>query len=183
MFHTNRWAAAFVALAGEDARALACLNALVPPVKAISGALFGHAASRQLEMLLKESAEAAGFSGTGAQYAIRFIALLVEKNRFGHIDSILLAIEEMFDRQSGVPDVILESAAPLDGAFREEAARRIAALYGTEKINLKTRLIPELLGGYRLRSGGFYIDASLRGQIEELKSGLEAAYITPSAGV
>jgi F0F1-type ATP synthase delta subunit len=37
--------------------------------------------------------------------------------------------------------------------------------------------MPELLGGYRLRIGGFYIDASLKGQVEKMTSDLETAVL------
>ena len=179
MFRANRWAAAFVGLAGNDPEALSCLKALIPPVKAIPGALFGHASSRRLALLLQESAEAAGFAGQSAAYAIRFIALLVEKNLFGHIDSIMARVEELFDQQAGVLDVTAESASPMDDAFQDELRRKIADLGGAAKVNLKIKLVPELLGGYRLRFRGFYVDASVKGQMEKMKASLEAAALVP----
>ena len=33
---------------------------------------------------------------------------------------------------------------------------------------MKIKLVPELIAGYCLRIGGFYIDASLRGQLEKM---------------
>ena len=177
MFHVNRWAAAFVAMAGENPEALACLKALVPPVKAIPGTLFGYSDSRRLEKLLRDGAKTASFSGTDIEYAIRFIALLVEKNRFMYVDSILQKIEGLFDRQNGVLAVTVESASELDSVFKEELRQQIKDISGAAKVNLETRLVPELLGGYRLRFGGFYVDASLKGQLEKMKADLAAAVL------
>ena len=175
MFHGNRWAAAFVNMTGAAPEALACLKALVPPVRAIPGALFGYSVSRRLGKLLLESADIAGFSGASINYAIRFITLLVEKNQFRHIDSIMVKIEELFDRHNGVLAVIAESASEPDSAFKEELERQIKDISGAAKVTVKTRLVPELLGGYRLRFGGFYVDASLKGQAERMKADLAAA--------
>ena len=183
MFHTNRWAAAFVALADGKPEAFACLKALVPAVKAAPGALFGRPASRRLEKLLAECADAAGIAQPAVTYAIRFITLLVEKNLFSHIDSILHKIEERFNQQNGILAVTAESAAPLDSAFEDELKRRLREYSGAADVTLKSHLVPELLGGYRLRFGGYYIDASLKGQIESMKAGLEAAALAPVQGV
>jgi F-type H+-transporting ATPase subunit delta len=183
VFHGSRWVDAFVATLGKDAgEGYACLKALVPPLKAIPGGLSGYYISRRLEKLLRDGAAAAGFSGAAVTSAIRFVALLVEKNRFRHIDSILPEIERRLDRQNGVLAVTVESAAALDGGFEQALKKRLAEHCGAASINLKTRLVPELLGGYRLRIGGLYIDASLRGQAESMKADLEAAALECCGG-
>ena len=182
MFHGTRWAAAFVAVSGTEPGALACLKTMAPPIKAVYGA-FGRAAARRLEKLLWESAEAAGFTGADVNCAIRFISLLVEKNLFAHIDSIMHKIEALLDQHNGVLAVTAESASPLDGAFEDELKRRLAQLSGAAQVKLDTHLAPELLGGYRLRFGGFYIDASLKGQIESMKDSLGSAAFVPVQGV
>ena len=176
MFYVNRWTDTFVAIMGKDADAgLACLKAMVKPIKTIPGALFGYSASRRLETLLLESANAAGFSEMSVCYVIRFITLLVENHQFEYIDSIIRSIEALLDKEKGVLNVILESAVDVDGAFEEQLRKALSAYAKTEKVNIKKLLIPELLGGYRIRVGGFYIDASLRGQIEKMKTDLEKA--------
>ena len=178
MFHGFRWANAFVDMLGKDAEeGYACLKALVPPVKAIPGELSGYHTSRRLEKLLQDGAVEAGFSGPSTTHTIRFVALLVEKNRFKYIDVILPEIERRLDSQHGALAVIVESPAALDSDFEQALKRRLAERYGATSINLKTRLVPELLGGYRLRIGGVYIDASLRGQAERMKADLAAAVL------
>jgi ATP synthase F1 delta subunit len=172
VFHGDRWARVFVNCLGENTEAgLVCLKALVTPLKAVSGTLFGFSAARRLEKILKESSIAAADNGT-AEYPIRFICLLVEKKCFRHIDAVLQKIEERLDAQKGLLAVTVESAATIDSSFEENLKQQIMERTGAVGIKMKTVLKPDLLGGYRLRIGGFYVDASLKGQIEKMKIAL-----------
>jgi F-type H+-transporting ATPase subunit delta len=83
-------------------------------------------------------------------------------------------IEGQIFRKNGVLAITAESAAPMENGFEEYLRQRIEEITGAKKIMIKANHVPELLGGYRLRMGGFYIDASLKGQIERMKVGLEA---------
>jgi F-type H+-transporting ATPase subunit delta len=170
MFHVSRWAAAFTGVAGDNAEeGLACLKALVQAVKSAPGGMFGYAAARRLEKALRESASAVN---AGAEYAIRFITLLVEKNGFRHIDTVMQKIEKIIDGWNGILEVTVESVSLPDDALAEELSRQIAARTGAAGIKMNRRAVPELLGGYRLRIGGFYVDASLKGQAEKLTAEL-----------
>ena len=187
MFHVNRWAGVFINVLGENAEeGLGCLKAIIPSVKAIQSALFGYYTALRLGKILRECV--AGFSetdggpGKATEYVIRFIVLLVQKNHFGEIDSVMRRIEERIDEQKGILTVIAESAALPDGAFEEKLQRDLAGRLEAREIKLKTRLVPDLLGGYRLRIGGFYVDASLKGQLEKMKADLEAAVLESAPG-
>jgi F-type H+-transporting ATPase subunit delta len=177
VIHGNRWAAVFITVLGDNAaEGLECLKAMVQPVKTISGALFGYSAARRLEKLLRESADmGADGANVTVEYVIRFITLLVAKNKFKHIDMILQKIEERIDERAGTLEVTLESASPLDSAFEKELMRRIVERTGALNIKMKTQLVPALLGGYRLRAGGLYVDASVKGQVDKMRADLEAA--------
>ena len=192
MFHVDRWAVIFTDLLGENAEAgLDCLKALIPPIKTIPGALFGYSASRQLEKILRESISSIGgassyggasYGGgvpenTPMEYAIRFITLVVEKNHFGDIDSIVYKIEDRINTHKGILVVTVESASPVDGNFAEELRQHIIEKTRSAQVAMKIRQVPELLGGYRLRIGGYYVDASLKGQTEKMKAALEKAVL------
>ena len=188
MFHGDRWAKVFTGALGENTEAgLECLRTLVPVVQTIPGALFGHSAARQLEKMLHESAlKSAGAQDKGAkeavEYSTRFITLLVEKNQFKYIDSVLQHIEAAVNKQKGILDVTAESAIAPDSAFTEELRRMIMQRTGSENIKIKWKLAPELLGGYRLRIGGLNVDASLKGQLKKMKTDLEEAVLAAASG-
>jgi F-type H+-transporting ATPase subunit delta len=196
VFHGNRWAAAFVAALGENAGAgFDCLKAMSQPLKAVSGTLFGYSAARRLEAMLRDAVDVQNEEKNlprsfteeeekdiktpcdsvsfvvknSSEYAIRFICLLVEKNRFRYIDMIIHKIEEYLDAQKGILAVTVESASPLDSIFMEKLTQRIMERLGAAEVKMDTVLVPDLLGGYRLRIGGFYIDASVKGQMEQMK--------------
>ena len=176
MIHGNRWAALFITVLGENAaEGLVCLKAMIQPIKTISGALFGFSAARRLEKLLRESAASQYGANVTVEYVIRFITLLVEKKQLKYVDIILQKIEERIDERDGTLAVIVESASPLDSVLEKELMRRIVERTGAANIKMKTRLVPALLGGYRLRAGGLYVDASVKGQMDKMRAVLEAA--------
>jgi len=177
VFHADRWATAFLTVSGADANeAYLCLKALSAQIKTVHGVFFGHNASAKLEKVLREcvasvpktQAEAA----LATEYAIRFLCLLVEKKAFGRVNLVLQKIEQALNERSGILDVTVETASPVDSGFEQDMARMIKEKTGAADIKLKTRLRPELLGGYLLRIGSHYVDASLKGQLENMAAHL-----------
>jgi len=66
----------------------------------------------------------------------------------------------------------------VDGGFEKELTLMIKEKTGAAGVKMKTRVRPELLGGYLLRIGSHYIDASLKGQLENMAAQLS----TPGLG-
>jgi F-type H+-transporting ATPase subunit delta len=182
MFHAERWAGAFLTVSGANAdEAFVCLKALTANVKTLRGQLFGHSASAKLEKILRECsaassavAEAVTADTAAAEYAIRLLCLLVEKNCFRHVDLLLQKIEQDLNARNGILDVTLETAAAVDSEFKEKLERQIKEKTGASGVKMKIRVRPELLGGYLLRIGSLFIDASLKGQLENMAAQLGA---------
>jgi F0F1-type ATP synthase delta subunit len=165
-----------MAVAGKDAdNTFECLKAIAQPVKSVHGVFFGHNAAAELEKMLRAACGAsAAEPPVAVEYAIRFICLLVEKDCFRYVDVLLSGIEQKLDEQKGIIALSLESASAVDSGFEKELTQTIREKMGAAGVKMKTSVRPELLGGYRLRIGGFYIDASLKGQLAEMKADLEA---------
>jgi len=171
MFHAGRWADAFLSVSGTNANdAFLCLKALSAQMKTVHGVFMGRGFSKKLETILRESAASAQTENAATEYAIRFLCLLVEKKRFKYISLILQKIEQDLDEQNGILEVTVEAAVPVDGDFEKELARMIKEKTGASGVKLKTRVREELLGGYLLRIGSHYVDASLKGQLENLSA-------------
>ena len=100
---------------------MVCLKAMAGPVKTIPGILFGRAAARRLEAMLRQAVCATEHGPApcepDVEYAIRFISLLVEKNHFRDIDLIINCIEEKLDADKGIVRIRLESASAMDTGF------------------------------------------------------------------
>jgi ATP synthase F1 delta subunit len=181
MFHAQRWAETFLGVSGKDANeAFLCLKALCAQIKKPSGVFFGHTASAELEKILRECAASKGNVGEttpAVEYAIRFLCLLIEKNCFRYIDLLFQRIEQNLDAKNGILDIVVESAVSVDAGVEKEFERIIKEKTGAAGVKIKTRVRPELLGGYLLRIGSFYVDASLKGQLESI-----TAYLGKNGG-
>jgi F0F1-type ATP synthase delta subunit len=169
-----------MAVSGANAEgAFECLKAIAVPIKSLRGVFFGHNAAAELEKMLRDAVGAAE-PPVEVEYAIRFVCLLVEKDCLRSIDALLSGIEQKLDERKGIVALSLEAASAVDGDLEKELARTIKEKMGAAGVKMKTSVRPELLGGYRLRfgsyatGGGFYIDASLKGQLAEMKADLEA---------
>jgi F-type H+-transporting ATPase subunit delta len=178
MFPGDRWADAFVKVCGARAgEGLAVLKALAPALSRLPGRVDGEDDARALERMLRAALESAGADSgdTGAEYAIRFVALLVRRGWFRQLDRAVRGVERRVDALGGIVEAELESAAPLDGDIREDLVAALIRRYGAREIRLAVRVVPELLGGYRLRSGSDLVDASVRGQLRRMAGELRAA--------
>jgi F-type H+-transporting ATPase subunit delta len=171
-FHADRWVEAFFAVSGENAEPIFLyLKIIAPRIKSIHGVFFGHGSSVKFEEILMDSVSSAGIKDTSlaaAEYAVRFVCLLIEKNCFRHIDILLSRIEQMLNERKGILDITVETAVPLAGGFEEEMARMIREKTGSAGVKLHTVIRPELIGGYLIRLGSFYIDASFKRQMENM---------------
>jgi F-type H+-transporting ATPase subunit delta len=121
-----------------------------------------------------------GFS-RGAELAASFTALLVKKGRFSALHQIIKEAEKIADERKGILTVVIESVTSPDKTFEEELKQKLLKQQGVwnhpvpKEVRLISRLVPGLLGGYRLRMGSEVFDASLRGQIQSMAAELNAA--------
>ncbi|MDR0554895.1 MAG: ATP synthase F1 subunit delta [Treponema sp.] len=173
MFTAGRWAAAFTGAAGDDAEAaFVFFKGAARQARKIPGAIFGFSASKRFESLIRRAtAETAGMDGPG-EIALRFLILLIRKDGLRHLEEVIRAIEAALDRKNGVVAALVESARPLEEDYQEALKERIKTRTGAAEVKLHVRLVPELLGGCRLRIGSDCFDASLRSQLVKLAAAL-----------
>jgi F-type H+-transporting ATPase subunit delta len=196
MFAPEPWAAAFIntlrSSAGEEASSAAgeasfaagetpfaaaaegleALRALVPVIRRIKGAVAGSVSARRLAGMIRAASIQTG-TDTGVMAAVTgLLVLLIKRNCFDRIDRVNGAIEKLLDQKRGILTVTAESALPLDGETREALKKRLAARTGAGEVRLLTRIVPELIGGCRLRVGSDVIDASLRFQLQKMAGDL-----------
>ena len=165
MFLGDRWADAFMAASGNHAEAgLLVLKALLPPLSRLGGRVSGSGDAGRLERMLRTAAP----PGEGAEYAIRFVTLLVRKGYFAQLGAAVAALEQRLDAKNGVCTVHAESAQPMDADLQEKIKAGLRKRTGAREVRLVSRLVPELLGGYRLRIGAELLDTSLKGQLEKM---------------
>lgn len=111
------------------------------------------------------------FEGKVAPLVVEFLALLVDKGRFGLIGEIATLFDDLSDELQGQLKVKVRTVAPLKPHQRERLLARLKQNMRPQPI-LEEEIDPEILGGMVLRIGDFLIDGSLRGRMRALKESL-----------
>ena len=186
MFAGRAWAEALTnTLEREGCKieeGIEALEIFAPRVSSLRGIAFGSSAAEKLEALLREGLKKAGVSSPAYETALRFIVLMVRKNKFRHIDSVLAEAKKILDVKNRIVRAVVEyAAAPGEDAAGAKSAKfmdesRIKELIkkrsGAVGVEMVVRNNQELLGGYRLRIGDEVIDASVRSQLKKLGNSL-----------
>jgi F-type H+-transporting ATPase subunit delta len=173
MFAAERWARAFMAAcADKKEEGLAVFKAFADYVPRMRiGA--GNPAARRLEAGLK-----AGLGQPlegGSLAACRTALLLVRKGLARHIPAVAREAEKIWETENRIFTVCVESAFPLEAAFTDALRAKIREKTAAREVRLDTRVMPDLIGGCRLRLGTRRFDASLRGQLHKMAADLRAA--------
>jgi F-type H+-transporting ATPase subunit delta len=191
---TGPWVSAFLNALGRDpdaiVRGLALLKLVYPVIGSIQSRSgvepSGMAAAAQLEGMLRAALKEAGGSSAGREaetdeITLRFLLLLVRRGYFGRIEAIVEKIGEELEDLRGFLRVRLESPSPPEEDFKKDLEALLAGKTGAKGVVFEVKIVPELLGGYRLRIGTEIIDASLRALLKNMEADLAALDI-PSRG-
>ncbi|MDR1030300.1 MAG: F0F1 ATP synthase subunit delta [Treponema sp.] len=193
MFSGERWATGFAGSCGVHTEVgFGALKALMPLISAIPGTLAGTHAAKELEGMIRKAlnhvSSESDLSDVGVEYAVRILLLLVKKGYLSHAPELMSALETLLDRQKGILRVTVESAFPVEASFQHRLEAALAGSHtrashtAVKEIKVMVQIVPELLGGYRLRIGSGLIDASLRTQLQQLAQDLHAAPRETAAG-
>jgi F-type H+-transporting ATPase subunit delta len=101
-------------------------------------------------------------------YLRNFLLLLVERRRILLLEGICqqyLALLRQLN-QTVLAEVI--SAVELTEAQQQAVQEKVIAMTNAERVELETKIDPDLIGGVIIKVGSQLIDASLRGQLRRL---------------
>lgn len=99
---------------------------------------------------------------------MNFLKVLIERHRMPVIFRIRTRFEEMWDKVNKLLPVQVTSAIELDPKTLESIGKQIGEQTG-DRIELSSKVDPEILGGIVLRVGNFILDASIRTRLEKLR--------------
>jgi F-type H+-transporting ATPase subunit delta len=99
---------------------------------------------------------------------MNFLEALIERHRMPAIFRIRARFDAMWDDANKLLPVEVTSAVALDPQTVESLGQRIGEQTGN-KIELSSRVDPEILGGIVLRVGNFIMDASIRSRLDQLR--------------
>ena len=114
--------------------------------------------------------------GEGRHQLIRnLFGVLAERRRVMVLPEIPEAFRALARAARGELTGVVESSHELDCVGHGEARRIAKELSGGQTVELSFKVVPELLGGVRLRIGNTLYDGSLKTQLEDLQDRLLSA--------
>lgn len=101
------------------------------------------------------------------------IKILVEYGRLSILPEIHSAFEALKAQDEGTLDATIVSAAKISAAETKDLVKRLEAKFG-KKIEAIVSVDPEIIGGIKIIVGDTVIDASVKGQLQNLAYSLTA---------
>lgn len=102
---------------------------------------------------------------------IKFLGLLVDKDRLSYLPQIEATYRRLADDLSGVLRAKITTAVPLDAAQQQAIGASLEKQTG-KKVALNVRVDPQLLGGVQAEIGGRLFDGSVRTQLKRIEESL-----------
>jgi F-type H+-transporting ATPase subunit delta len=102
------------------------------------------------------------------EHFVRFLELLAERHRLPVIFRIRREFDEMWAEENKLLPVEVTSAVELDEETVEGIGKKIEEQTG-RRIELSSKVDPEILGGLRIQVGNRVLDSSVRNRLERFR--------------
>lgn len=103
---------------------------------------------------------------------VQFFTLLIRKGRSDLLVYIVIKFIELYREQNGIMLAIARCATPMSEATQQKIIEKVKAATKADKVELEVRIDKRLLGGYILYYDGKSYDASIKKELNEIKSAL-----------
>jgi F-type H+-transporting ATPase subunit delta len=104
-----------------------------------------------------------------------FLALLLERDRLGHLPGIVSCYRRLLNEAKGRVEAKVVSAGALDAQMVESVRQRLRGISGKDVV-LQEETDPNLLGGLLIELEGKVYDGSIRTQLEKMKQRIARGY-------
>jgi ATP synthase F1 delta subunit len=108
------------------------------------------------------------------EHFVRFLELLAERHRMPAIFRIRRDFDELYAEERKLLPVTITSAIELDKELVKEIRTKIEE-QTDRKVDLTTKVDPDVLGGLVLRVGNLVMDGSIRARLERLRKQVATA--------
>ncbi len=105
---------------------------------------------------------------------LKFLLLLVDRNRIQVLDSIIQKFLELSYKQESIEIAKITSSIQLSGQQQKTIAEKLKVITGAKQIKLALKIDPQLIGGFTIEIGSKMIDTSIRGQLRQISNLLGA---------
>ena len=118
----------------------------------------------------KQSIVDAVVGGKMHPLAKAFVTLLIAKSREGVLPEIAQAFIAQYKELKKIRMVKLTTAVPATDAVKEAIRAKVAASMPGQSVEMETKVDPGLIGGFVLEMGDKIVDASVRRDLNDIKS-------------
>ena len=105
---------------------------------------------------------------------LKFLLLLVDRNRIEVLDSIAKKYLELSYKQESIEIAKITSSIQLSAGQQKEIAEKLKVITGAKQIKLALKIDPKLIGGFTIEIGSKMIDTSILGQLKQISNLLGA---------
>lgn len=98
-----------------------------------------------------------------------FCDLLVVKNRESNLPEIAQAFIDVYNNMNGIHYVKLTTATPVSDELKKEITNRLHREAGLEKVELKSKVQENLIGGFILEFNNNLVDASILRDLRDVR--------------
>jgi F-type H+-transporting ATPase subunit delta len=99
---------------------------------------------------------------------LNFLELLAERHRMPALFRIRRILDRMWAEENKLLPVTVTSAVELDESLVEDIGRSIEEQTG-RRVELSSKVDPDVLGGLQVRVGNMVLDATVRNRLEQLR--------------
>ncbi len=132
--------------------------------------------SRELQVFLfspyfstREKSEGLDKAISGAdETTVNFLTLLIEKHRMPVLFRVRAELDVLWEEENRLLPVTVTSAVELPKATVKQIGDRIAE-QTDRKVDLQSKVDPDILGGIVVRVGNSVLDASIRNRLENFR--------------
>ena len=132
--------------------------------------------SRELQVFLfspyfstREKSEGLDKAISGAdETTVNFLKLLIEKHRTPLLFRVRAELDQLWEEENRLLPVTVTSAVELPKATVKQIGDRIAE-QTDRKVDLSSKVDPDILGGIVVRVGNSVLDASIRNRLENFR--------------
>jgi len=105
---------------------------------------------------------------------LKFLLLLVDRNRIQVLDSIALKFLELSYKQESIEIAKITWSVQLSADQQKSIAEKLKVITGAKQIKLALKIDASLIGGFTIEIGSQMIDTSIRGQLRQISTLLGA---------
>ncbi len=168
------YAEALFALAQAEGRAsevLAEVQGLAAGLRQVSGAreLLAHPGVNPAAA----GALVGGLCEGASPLVSRFVRVLADKRRLALLEEIARELSSRLDEAEGRVRAVLQTARPVDQAASAAVAESLGRQLG-RKVDIRSEVRPDLIGGARVLVGDRVLDGTVAGQLTRLRRRLRS---------